>query len=99
MKTTAASLNTTVSDLKASNEVLKTTVAKEQAEEKKAEETGPNSLRFKGITLTPGGFFAAESVFRQHAVSGDINTPFNSIPFPGNSLSKVTEFPMTMFAS
>jgi hypothetical protein len=92
VKTTAASLNTTVSDLKASNEVLKTTVAKEQAEEKKAEETGPNSLRFKGITLTPGGFFAAESVFRQHAVSGDINTPFNSIPFPGNSLSKVTEF-------
>jgi hypothetical protein len=92
VKTTAATLNTTVSDLKASNEVLKTTVAKEQADQKKAEEAGPNSLRFKGITLTPMGFFAAESVFRQHAVSGDINTPFNSIPFPGNSLSKVTEF-------
>lgn len=95
VKTTAATLNTSVSDLKASNEVLKTTVAKEQAEEKKAEETGPNSLRFKGITLTPGGFFAAESVFRQHAVSGDINTPFTGIPFPGNSLSKVTEFNAT----
>ena len=95
VKTTAATLNSTVSDLKASNEVLKTTVAKEQAEQKKAEETGPNSLRFKGITLTPGGFFAAESVFRQRAVSGDINTPFNSIPFPGNSLSKVTEFNAT----
>ena len=95
VKTTAATLNTAVSDLKASNEVLKTTVAKEQADEKKAEETGPNSLRFKGITLTPGGFFAAESVFRQHAVSGDINTPFTGIPFPGNSLSKVTEFNAT----
>jgi len=92
VKTTAATLNTAVSDLKASNEAIKTTVAKEQEEAKKAEETGPNSLRFKGITLTPMGFFAAESVFRQHAVSGDINTPFNSIPFPGNSLSKVTEF-------
>jgi hypothetical protein len=92
VKTTAATLNTSVSDLKASNETLKTAVAKEQAEEKKAEETGPNSLRFKGITLTPGGFFAAESVARQHAVSGDINTPFTGIPYPGNALSKVTEF-------
>jgi hypothetical protein len=92
VKTTAVTLNTAVSDLKSSNEVLKTTVAKEQEEAKKAEETGPNSLRFKGITLTPNGFFAAESIFRQHAVSGDINTPFTGIPYPGNSLSKVTEF-------
>lgn len=92
VKTTAATLNTAVSDLKSSNEVLKTTVANHEAQEQKAEETGPNSLRFKGITLTPGGFFAAESVFRQRAVSGDINTPFTTIPFPGNSLSKVTEF-------
>lgn len=95
VKTTAATLNTTVSDLKASNEVLKTTVVNEQADQKKADETGPSSLRFKGITLTPGGFFAAETVFRQRAVSGDINTPFNSIPFPGNSLSKLTEFNAT----
>ncbi len=92
VKTTAVTLNTAVSDLKSSNEVLKTTGAKEQEEAKKAEETGPNSLRFKGITLTPNGFFAAESIFRQHAVSGDINTPFTGIPYPGNSLSKVTEF-------
>lgn len=92
VKTTAAALSTTVSELKAGNEILKTTVANHEAQEQKAEETGPNSLRFKGITLTPGGFFAAESVFRQRAVSGDINTPFTGIPFPGNSLSKVTEF-------
>ena len=95
VKTTAATLNTTVSDLKASNDVLKTMVAKEQADAKKAEETGPNSLRVKGITLTPGGFFAAESVVRQRAVSGDINTPFTGIPYPGNALSKVTEFNAT----
>ena len=95
VKTTTATLNTAVSNLKASNEVLKTTVAKEQAEEKKAEESGPNSLRFKGITLTPGGFFAAESVFRQRAASADINTPFTGIPFPGNDLSKVSEFNAT----
>jgi hypothetical protein len=91
VKTTEASLNTTVSALKASNEVLKTTVATEQAEEKKAEETGPSSIRYKGVTLTPGGFIAAETVSRTRAVGGDINTPFTGIPFPGNSLSKVSE--------
>ena len=95
VKTTAAALNTTVSELKAGNEILKTTVANHEAQEQKAEETGPNSLRFKGITLTPSGFFAAESVWRQRAVSGDINTPFTGIPYPGNALSNVTEFNAT----
>ncbi len=91
VKTTEASLNTTVSALKASNEVLKTSVATEQAEAKKAEETGPSSIKYKGITITPGGFVAAETVARQRATSSDINTPFNGIPFPGNALSKVGE--------
>jgi hypothetical protein len=58
--------------------------AKESAE-------SPVAIRFKGITLTPGGFFAAETVFRNRATSGDINTSFTGIPFPGNALSKVTE--------
>ena len=57
----------------------------------KGEET-PTSIHIKGITLTPGGYFAAESVYRTRAASADINTPFTGIPFPGNSLSKVSEF-------
>ncbi len=95
VKTTAATLNTTVSDLKASNEVLKTTVAKEQADAKKAEETGPTTIKYKGISLTPGGFLDADGVFRSRATSADINTPFTGIPYPGNSLSKVTELNFT----
>jgi hypothetical protein len=62
-----------------------------QAEGKKGSEEGPASIRFKGISLTPGGFVAAESVYRNHATSADINTPFNSVPYPGNALSKVAE--------
>ncbi len=62
-----------------------------QAESKKGSDDGPSSIRFKGITLTPGGYVAAESVYRTHAASADINTPFNSIPYPGNALSKVSE--------
>jgi len=95
VKTTAATLNSAVSDLKSSNEVLKTTVAKEQADAKKAEETGPTTIKYKGISITPGGFLDAAGVFRSRATSADINTPFTSIPFPGNSLAKVSELNFT----
>ena len=90
-KSEAVSLNSSVSSLKASNEVLKTTVAKEQADAQKAEETGPSAIKYKGVTLTPGGFIAAETAYRQRAESADINTQLNGIPFPGNALSKVSE--------
>lgn len=94
VRTTAAALNTKVSDLKASNEVLKTTVAAEAAQAKSGEEN-PSALRYKGINFIPGGFIAAESVWRQRGVSGDINTPFTGIPFGSNPLSKTTEFNAT----
>jgi hypothetical protein len=90
-KSEAVSLNSSVSALKASNEVLKTTVATEQADAKKAEETGPPAIKYKGINITPVGFIAAETVFRNRATSGDIPTAMNAIPYPGNALSKVTE--------
>jgi len=62
------------------------------------EPAGPLAIRFKGITLTPGGFMVAETVWRQRSLSADVNTPFNAIPFPGgapgntSSVSRVPEF-------
>jgi hypothetical protein len=91
VKSTAVVLNSTVSDLKASNEAIKSTVATEQAEAKKAEETGPSTIKYKGINITPGGFIAAETVYRSRATSGDINTPFTGIPYPGQAIGKVSE--------
>jgi hypothetical protein len=91
VKSAANSLNSTVSDLKVSNDSLRTTVATAAAQQKPAEEAGPTAIRYKGVTITPGGFLAAETVTRTHANSADINTGFASIPFPGNSLSRVTE--------
>ena len=35
---------------------------------------------------------AAETVWRQHALGSDINTPFNSITMPGAASDKLTEF-------
>ena len=57
----------------------------------KPTEEGPGSIRFKGISLTPGGFIAAETVYRNHATSGDIATPFTGIPFSAANLSHVSE--------
>jgi len=91
VKSTADTLITTVADLKTSSEVLRTTVATAQADEKKASEEGPASIRYKGITITPGGFVAAETVFRNRAESADINTQFTGIPFAAADLAHVTE--------
>ncbi len=55
----------------------------------------PLAIHFKGITLTPGGFTAAETVFRNRALSADINTAFTAIPFAANNQSKITEFNAT----
>jgi hypothetical protein len=51
----------------------------------------PQTIHVKGITITPGGFFAAETVTRQRALSDDVNTDFKAIPMPGSSQAKVPE--------
>ena len=52
----------------------------------------PVALHYKGITITPGGFLAAETVRRSRALGSDINTPFNSLTMPGASQSNISEF-------
>ena len=52
----------------------------------------PIAIHYKGISLTPGGFLAAETVFRNKAMGADINTPFNNIPFAGNPGGQTTEW-------
>jgi hypothetical protein len=80
-----------VSDLKAN---LTTTALSIQEDQKKFNEAteSPVALHFKGITITPGGFLAAETVTRQRALGADINTPFNSIPFSSANAGRLTEF-------
>ncbi|MGA9388829.1 MAG: hypothetical protein WBV69_00155 [Candidatus Sulfotelmatobacter sp.] len=52
----------------------------------------PLAIHYKGITITPGGFAAAEFVRRSRALGADINTPFNSLTMPGASQSNISEF-------
>src|SRR5580700_5959400 len=50
------------------------------------------SIRFKGITITPGGFAEAAFVRRSRALAADLTTPFNSLTMPGASQSQLSEF-------
>ena len=79
-----------VTDLRA---VSGNTVEGLQATQKRVTELeSPLALHFKGITITPGGFIAGETVWRPHATFSDINTPFNAIPFAGAAQARFSEF-------
>src|SRR5579872_5784111 len=86
-----AAVHTDVADLKqnATNAALS---LQETQKNLRAEIESPLAIHYKGITITPGGFLAAETVWRQHALGADINTPFNSITFPGAAQSNISEF-------
>lgn len=55
----------------------------------------PTALHYKGITITPGGFLAAESVWRQHNESADLISSFNGIPWDGSPQSQLSEWHMS----
>jgi len=52
----------------------------------------PLSIHLKGVTITPGGFVAAEFVRRSRELGADIITPFNGLTMPGASQSTLPEF-------
>jgi hypothetical protein len=83
-------LRSDVNDLKQNAGTTALTIQETQKSIKDAVES-PAAIHYKGITITPGGFVAAETVWRQRATSSDINTPFNSIPYPGNDLFQMSE--------
>jgi hypothetical protein len=77
-----------VSDLKTN---MTNTVVSIQETQKNLSEP-PTAIHVKGITITPGGFLAAESVRRSRALASDVNTPFNAVTMPGASQSAMSEF-------
>src|SRR5215471_2013428 len=69
-----------VTDLKA---VSANTVEGLQDTQKRVSDLeSPLAIHYKGITLTPGGFFAGETYWRPHATFGEA-TALNNIPFSG----------------
>jgi hypothetical protein len=84
-------LQSTVTDLKANSVSLATTVSDETAKIKK-EISSPASLHYKGITITPGGFTAGETVNRTKATGGDIPTAFSALPYEHADAYSLSEF-------
>jgi len=84
-------LKSDVTDLKSNQANTATTLQETQKAVREATES-PLAIHYKGITITPGGFLAAETVWRSRALGSDINTPFNSVPMPGASQANVSEF-------
>jgi hypothetical protein len=83
------SLKTEVSALKTTSGSLSATLETTQQAIKPLEH--PEGIRFKGVEIKPGGFTAAETVTRQRSVSADVNTPFSSIPFTGQTAGLLSE--------
>jgi len=84
-------LQTSVTDLKANALSLATNISDETAAIKKSI-SSPNVLHFRGVTIQPGGFAAAETVYRTKATGGDIPTAFSSIPYEGADAYSLSEF-------
>ena len=85
---TVTELKGDVTDLKTN---LTSTVVSIQETQKSVSEP-PTAIHVKGITISPGGFLAAETVRRSRALGADINTPFNTLTMPGASVNHTSEF-------
>lgn len=94
-QSTASQQQQSVTELKSDVSDLKTNMANTVTTLQETQKTisePPTVIHFKGVTLTPGGFLAAETVRRSRALASDINTPFNSLTMPGASQSAMSEF-------
>jgi hypothetical protein len=87
---TVTAVKSDVADLKNANVGLATTIS-DTKKDLNDKIDSPSTLHYKGITITPSGFFAIENVWRERSVNSDINTPFNSIPLPGANEGHVSE--------
>ncbi len=65
-----------------------------KAEAKKLEDEieSPTAIHYKGVLLQPGGYMAAESVYRNRTFNSDIATPFSAQPFPNSDNYHISEF-------
>lgn len=83
-------LKSNVADLQTTSTGLATTISANKVEANDKIDS-PTTIHYKGVTITPVAFFALEGVWRQRSVNSDINTPFNTIPYPGANEAHVSE--------
>ncbi|WP_158792604.1 hypothetical protein [Granulicella sp. L60] len=86
-----SNLNSSVTDLRSTTVGMAQTISDTKKTITDQLES-PLTLHYKGVEITPVGFFAGESVYRQRSLNSDVNTPFNSTPYPGAAQANTSEF-------
>ena len=87
-----STLQSSVTDLKSSTNAMVTTVQKQTSDMKKEIEN-PEAVYYHGITISPhGSFVAAETVWRQGATGGGLNTQFTGVPLNYSPDANLSEF-------
>jgi hypothetical protein len=86
---TVVALKSDVTDLKAN--ATNSAMTLQETQKRIGELESPLSIRYKGITITPGGFLAGESVYRNRALGAEA-TPFNGLNFAGSGQNTISEF-------
>ena len=90
--TAVSNLQGAVTDLKSNSTSLASSIQETQTNILKKVDS-PDAIHFKGVTLSPtGSFLAAETVWRQKGVGGDINTPFSALPLDHQEAANLSEF-------
>ncbi len=85
-------LNATVSDMKSANASTVASFSDETAAIKKSI-ANPDAIQYRGITISPAGsFVAAETVWRQGATGGGLNTQFTGVPLQNSDAAQISEF-------
>jgi hypothetical protein len=77
------------------NDATTSTVTDPSQEEKQRESESrdrPTAIRYKGITITPGGYFAGEAVRRNDALVADVSTPWANFPYDFSPQSHISEW-------
>lgn len=52
----------------------------------------PTAIHFRGITLTPGGFFDMTGIYRTHNENADVDSTYGGIPFSASANAHLSEF-------
>jgi len=87
-------LSSSVTDLKSTTVGMAQTISDTKKTISDAIES-PLTMHYKGVEITPIGFFAFEGVNRTRSINSDINTPFNSTPYTGAAQAHTSELNFT----
>jgi hypothetical protein len=87
-------VQSSVSDLKVQTASVAANVQQVQKTTEKIQKSvdEPTAIHYKGVTITPGGFIAGESIWRQRAMNADIYTNFNATPYSNAGEAHTSEW-------